>query len=511
VKGLAFAVLLAVLAVVPSAQAAGPSITYTITAGKPGNNGWFLSPVSAQITVSNATSSTCPAVYGPATNDTVALDCSAQDATGATVSLHLKFRVDTDAPVAAASPARSPDANGWYNHSVAVAFTGTDGTSGVAACTTATYSGPDTGSGVATGTCTDVAGNVSAPTAFKLQYDATPPSVSGSTARSADSGSWFNHAVGVSFSGSDATSGVASCTGSTTYAGPDTNGATLTGSCSDKAGNSAGASTGLQYDATAPAVSATVARPPDSHGWYTKAVGVTFAGSDALSGIAACSPAATYAGPDDSAAKVTGTCSDAAGNTATTAQTLRYDATAPRLSSVAVSIDDGSAVLNWKQPADTADVAVTRAPGRSGAASSVVYSGRAGRFRDGALKPDVAYRYTLTSTDDAGNRWSTSVSAKLRALFAPAPGGVVTAGARLAWTPVAGADYYNVQLFRNGHKVLTTWPVKPELRLARAWRYDGKRQTLRSGRYRWYVWPGHGPRPRASYGALIGSNWFRVR
>ena len=41
------------------------------------------------------------------------------------------------------SPARAPDANGWYNHPVDVAFRGTDGGSGVIECSpTVTYKGP---------------------------------------------------------------------------------------------------------------------------------------------------------------------------------------------------------------------------------------------------------------------------------------------------------------------------------------------------------------------------------
>ena len=56
------------------------------------------------------------------------------------------------------------------------------------------------------------------------------------------------------------------------------------------------------------------------------------------------------------------------------------------------------------------------------------------------------------------------------------------------------ATYYNVQLFRNGKKILTAWPKSTSFRLARTWRFDGRTQTLSPGRYRWYVWPGFGAR-----------------
>src|SRR5205085_7342392 len=103
------------------------------------------------------------------------------------------------------------------------------------------------------GTCRDVAGNVSAPFSFALKYDATPPSVNASPARDADAGGWYNHPVSVSFGGSDATSGVDACT-SASYGGPDTSGTTISGNCNDKAGNTSSGSLTLQYDSTSPIV-----------------------------------------------------------------------------------------------------------------------------------------------------------------------------------------------------------------------------------------------------------------
>ena len=113
-------------------------------------------------------------------------------------------------------------------------FSGTDPTSGIASCTKTTYSGPDSGGTTVSGTCTDNAGNVSAPSTFNLKYDATPPSVNASPARAPDANGWYNHAVAVSFTGSDGTSGIDTCT-SASYGGPDAAGATLSGTCTDKA------------------------------------------------------------------------------------------------------------------------------------------------------------------------------------------------------------------------------------------------------------------------------------
>ena len=71
-------------------------------------------------------------------------------------------KYDSTPPAVAGSQAARPaDAGGWYNHSVAVAFSGADQVSGVESCTATTYAGPDAGSAAVPGTCTDRAGNVS--------------------------------------------------------------------------------------------------------------------------------------------------------------------------------------------------------------------------------------------------------------------------------------------------------------------------------------------------------------
>ena len=80
----------------------------------------------------------------------------------------------------------------------------------------------------------------------------------------------------------------------------------------------------------------------------------------------------------------------------------------------------------------------------------------------------------------------------------------------LRWSKVAGADYYNVQLFVAGHKVLSLWPVGTALKLPRSWTYGGHAHTLVKGRYRWYVWPGYGPRKASKYGKLLGASVFNV-
>src|SRR5262249_15063328 len=213
---------------------------------------------------------------------------------------------------------RQPDANGWYNQAVTVSFSGSDAISGLASCVAPkSYSGPDNGSAAVTGSCSDLAGNTT-PQTFSLQYDATPPQMTSSApSRPPDANGWYNHPLTIAFDGSDATSGIASCS-RPTYGGPDGVVASVGGTCTDKAGNtSAPGSPPFQTDATPPTVTAAVpVRPVDHDGWYTHPVGFAFTGQDSTSGLDQCPPA-MYSGPDGSDAAVTGACFDVAGNRGT--------------------------------------------------------------------------------------------------------------------------------------------------------------------------------------------------
>ena len=241
------------------------------------------------------------------------------------------LRYDATKPiVTGGDPARGADADGWYNRAVSVAFRGNDQTAGIDGCSTATYAGPDNGVASLAGTCTDHAGNVSAPFAYGLKYDATGPTVTGANPeRTANADGWFNRAVAFAIRGTDATSGVADCP-ATAYAGPDSATASVTGVCRDRAGNSSSRAFPLKYDATRPTVtSAQAARGADVDGWYNRPVSVAFSGADQLSGVDTCTTP-TYAGPDSATASAPGTCTDKAGNvSAPLGYALKYDGTGP--------------------------------------------------------------------------------------------------------------------------------------------------------------------------------------
>ena len=111
--------------------------------------------------------------------------------------------------------------------------------------------------------CTAWEGTSEDPTmaSITIRIDKTPPVVTAAVpSRPPDYGAWFNHPVSFSFTGADATSGVASC-GSATYAGGDGAGVPVAGTCQDVAGNVGGGSFALNYDATAPAAPDVTATP----------------------------------------------------------------------------------------------------------------------------------------------------------------------------------------------------------------------------------------------------------
>jgi hypothetical protein len=156
-------------------------------------------------------------------------------------------------------------------------------------------------------------------------------------------------------------------------------------------------------------------------------------------------------------------------------------------------------------------VRVSRVPGRNGAARSVVLRARRGSLSDRDLRNGRTYAYRVTAVDAAGNAATRTVSVRPGpALLAPRSGTTVRRPPLLRWTAVRGARYYNVQLFRDGRKVLSTWPREPRLRLPATWRFAGARRALDPGRYRWYVWPGFGDRALRRFGGRLGPRSFVV-
>jgi hypothetical protein len=278
--------------------------------------------------------------------------------------------------------------------------------------------------------------------------------------------------------------------------------------CSASGGGTAAVTVTIKLDQTPPVVTdAAPDRPPDHAGWYTHPVEFTAHGSDATSGVAAC-VAPGYAGPDAFNATFIATCRDVAGNISSRPFALSYDATPPDVSPARITAADRVVRLRWP---GGGTATIVRTPGLDGAPSSVVYDGPGTGFIDRDVRNGRRYRYALTLLDAAGNAASRDLAARPSPrLLAPEKRALVIAPPLLRWTPVRGARYYNVQLFRRGRKILSAWPYRSQLQLRKTWRYHGRRVRLTDGRYHWYVWPGFGPRAERRYGERIGARTFVI-
>ena len=161
---------------------------------------------------------------------------------------------------------------------------------------------------------------------------------------------------------------------------------------------------------------------------------------------------------------------------------------------------------------------VMRSPaGARAAQSEVVYDGTGDAFTDTGLKNGTRYTYLVQAADLAGNTATGSATvtptadASTKHLLSPGAGSSVSRPPLLRWRKVARASYYNVQLFRNGRKILSAWPTRPQYQLRSRWRYRGERHRLVHGSYRWLLWAGYGHRSEHRYGRLLGRRTFVVR
>ena len=262
------------------------------------------------------------------------------------------------------------------------------------------------------------------------------------------------------FSGTDPSpgSGMGPCD-TVTYTGPDTPAASVTGGCSDNAGNRTDASDVFHYDGTKPSVTgAAASRAPDHNGWYTHPVAFSFQGTDPTSGIASCSTH-TYSGPDDGTAQLAGSCTDGAGNVGTKTISFKYDSSPPAKSKPFAVPGNRTIGVSWAPPSDAASFVLTRAP--AGGPAVTIYRGSDHDYVDQGLRNGRKYTYAITSLDAAGNQ---SAPVAISAVpdgstLRPFLDTEVSQPPTLTWAKARKAHYYNLQLYRGRTKVLSVWPT----------------------------------------------------
>jgi hypothetical protein len=168
-------------------------------------------------------------------------------------------------------------------------------------------------------------------------------------------------------------------------------------------------------------------------------------------------------------------------------------------------------VVRWTASEPTARIVLRRAP-RASTKRVVLYRGIASKFVDKNIEPGIEYVYSLRAVDQAGNESAEPTLAGLPKVLTLRRTPYVPRAAPkpiLRWGRVAGAQYYNVQLFRGAKRVLAAWPGTHQLGVPGAWKWDGRSYRLRPGHYHWYVWAGFGPRSFAQY-RTVGSAEFIV-
>ena len=318
-----------------------PEITANVV-GTLGDNDWYVSDVNVSWTVTDpestvsSTTGCGPTTISADTTGTL-LTCEATS-DGGTTSVDVTIKRDATPPTATASALPAPNGNGWNNTDVTVSYLGSDATSGLNSCDAADVLSGEGAGQSASGTCTDNAGNTSAlATASDIDIDKTAPTASASALPAPNGLGWNNTDVTVSFSGTDALSGLDACSADSVLT-TDGTGQSASGTCTDNAGNTSTLATasGIDIDKTAPTASAGASPPANANGWNNTDVTVSFSGTDALSGLDACSADAvlTTEGAGQSAS---GSCTDNAGNTSAlaTASGIDIDKTAPTASASA--------------------------------------------------------------------------------------------------------------------------------------------------------------------------------
>ena len=433
-----------------------PVVTPTVS-GTLGNNGWYRSNVTVSWSVTDPESSVtstsgCGTTVLTADTAGTTLTCTATTA-GGTASNSVTVKIDKTDPLINSSRSVEPNTNGWNNTGVTVSYTASDALSGIDAG--ASNLGADVLSSEganqsATGTVVDEAGNSASATESPINIDLTDPLISSSRSVGPNANGRNNTGVTVSYAASDALSGIdagASDFGADVLSSEGAN-QSATGTVVDEAGNSASATESpINIDLTDPLISSSRSVGPNANGWNNTGVTVSYAASDALSGIDAGASdfGADVLSSEGANQSATGTVVDEAGNSASATESpINIDLTDPILSLPPSVIKEATSPAGaaHSYPASASDNLDPAPP-----FSCVSPSGST--FPVGTTPPGatVVTAVNCTATDQADNSTSGSFTVTVQdttppALTIPAPitvecnaaGGVPTSDAEIqAW------------------------------------------------------------------------------
>jgi pimeloyl-ACP methyl ester carboxylesterase len=198
------------------------------------------------------------------------LDLVVDDMVGILKNL-LAAQPAVSSPTTVATPTPGPNEHGWNNENVVVNLSATVGPGRTITAITYSLSGAQAGTTVHEGDTVDVPisaegtttitffskddlGQVEEPQTLTLKIDKTPPSITGTPNPAPNANGWYRTDVTVTFTASDALSGVASIDSPLTITGEGA-GLQATGSATDLAGNTSATVVTVNIDRTAPLIS----------------------------------------------------------------------------------------------------------------------------------------------------------------------------------------------------------------------------------------------------------------
>ncbi len=311
-----------------------PTASLRVTAGTPGENGWYTSDVTVSTEGADTVSDVTCRADQVQTDETAGTQFNGSCTNGAGLSTDaatLTVKLDKTGPSAAMSvTAGDRGTDGWYTSDVTVHTSGSDGISRPVTCTPDQFQTAETAGNAFHGSCTNDAGLATDASALTVKLDKTVPTASLSVTGTLGAHDWYTSAVVVHTEGQDAISGVASCTPDRTL-DSETTGVTVNGSCTDRAGLTGHAAPlGLKIDLSGPSAKLLVTGGTfGPNGWYTSDVTVATTGSDDISGPVTCT-ADEYVSTDTTGTSVAGSCTNDAGlKTDAEAITIKLDKSNP--------------------------------------------------------------------------------------------------------------------------------------------------------------------------------------
>lgn len=454
-----------------------PVVSITPT-GTSGLAGWFLSPVSAGLSVTDATSGIATKEYrldggawtsaasGLTLTDGVhTVELRATDNAGNTATTSRTISVDTTPPLLSKVVPAPDGSKNWYVSAVDLSVSGSDSGSGLAAAEIQVDGGSWSSGSARVSTdgdhtigfrTRDVAGNSTTQTVI-IAVDLAGPAITIVPTGKIGAGEWYISNVSVAASAVDAVSGQ-----ERTEYKVDSGGWTPLVPCFtltdgvhsvsvrsyDAAGNVSVATSSLSVDTTAPVVFKTIPAPDGKNGWYRTNQSLAVGGTDATSGV-------DYAeiqvddgtwtrdkivASGDGSHALNFRVVDHAGNVRTAAASIKIDTTAP----VAVySVPFGRlGEHDWySSPSVTGAVSVTDATSGLAAVSYQIDGAAWATGSSAVVTKDGVHTLRFSYSDHAGNTAALTRTIKIDATLPEiTPISTGTEGKNQWWTSPVVVD-----------------------------------------------------------------------